>query len=100
MTGFHGSLSAHTSNKDFAADVCAINSGTFSTNNNPSRRLPGNNEREVRWTKFQEERKWLEKILENAGATIAGAGLGMGAADVQIELEGYLFNVNIRPIEG
>ncbi len=45
-------------------------------------------------------RNWLENALEQAGAKSVGAGMGMGAADVQIKLQGYLFNVQIRPIEG
>lgn len=45
-------------------------------------------------------RNWLSKALELSGATEEGAGMGMGRADVQIAIEGHLFNVEIRPING
>ena len=45
-------------------------------------------------------RNWLMKALELSGAIEKGAGMGMGRANIQISLEGHLFNVEIRAING
>lgn len=43
-------------------------------------------------------RDWLQKACEAQGAKMTGGGCGMGEADIDIELEGHEFNVNIKPI--
>jgi hypothetical protein len=43
-------------------------------------------------------RDWLEAALAAKGAKIVGGGSGMGMADLDIELEGYKFNVVIKPV--
>lgn len=43
-------------------------------------------------------RDWLQKALEAQGAKITGKGIGMGAADLDIELEGHRYNITVRPI--
>lgn len=44
-------------------------------------------------------RGWLERALYAAGAKYGGScGCGMGAAEINIELEGHLYNVRIAPI--
>lgn len=61
------------------------------------------------WTQFQKDqhgdveaffnmRSWLSKAVEKSGAKVHGAGIGMGQADIDIELEGARFNISIRPI--
>ena len=42
-------------------------------------------------------RKWLQNALEKQGAIQTGAGMGMGAADIDFTLEGYSYNVVIKP---
>lgn len=43
-------------------------------------------------------RKWLQEAMEAKGAKQTGAGMGMGAADIDIILDGCEFNVQVRPI--
>ena len=43
-------------------------------------------------------RDWLRKACEAAGATFIGGGVGIGYADIDIELEGHHFNIEIKPI--
>jgi len=43
-------------------------------------------------------RDWLQKALEAKGAKKTGAGCGMGECDIDIEIDGYKFNVRIKPI--
>lgn len=43
-------------------------------------------------------REWLRKALEAKGARFTGGGIGGGEADIDIELEGFQFNVRIRPM--
>lgn len=43
-------------------------------------------------------RKWVQVALEAKGATITGAGMGFGQADLDVEIDGAPFNVSIRPI--
>ncbi len=42
-------------------------------------------------------RKWLEGCVTAKGAKVVGGGMGMGAADIEIELEGFVYDINIRP---
>ncbi|KKM69760.1 hypothetical protein LCGC14_1447560 [marine sediment metagenome] len=46
---------------------------------------------------FFNMRGWLKKAVETAGATVEGAGVGMGQADIDITLEGHRYNISIRP---
>jgi hypothetical protein len=47
-------------------------------------------------------REWVRSALEANGAKCVGAGIGcggaMGIADVQIELDGHQYNIEIRPL--
>lgn len=43
-------------------------------------------------------RDWLQKACEDAGAVRKGGGFGFGEADLDIELEGHMFNVTIKPL--
>jgi hypothetical protein len=47
-------------------------------------------------------REWVRSALEAKGARCVGAGIGcggaMGIADVQIELDGHQYNIEIRPL--
>jgi hypothetical protein len=45
-------------------------------------------------------RDWIQRACEAQGAKMTGGGCGMGEADIDIELEGHAFNINIRPIMG
>jgi hypothetical protein len=42
-------------------------------------------------------RDWLEAALLASGVIVTGAGIGMGEADIDFELEGHPFNVRIKP---
>lgn len=47
-------------------------------------------------------RQWVQEALETKGAKCVGAGIGcggtMGIADIQIELDGCQYNIEIRPL--
>lgn len=43
-------------------------------------------------------RGWLQSALEAKGAKVVGGGCGLGQADLDIELEGFKFNVSICPL--
>ena len=43
-------------------------------------------------------RSWLQKAVERAGAKMTGGSIGMGEADIDIELEGHGFNITIKPV--
>ena len=43
-------------------------------------------------------RDWLTKAVEAQGAKFTGGGVGMGQADIDIELEGMRFNISIKPL--
>lgn len=46
-------------------------------------------------------RKWFSDAVEAKGGTITGAGVGvkgnLGMADIDVEIDGYLFNLEITP---
>lgn len=48
-------------------------------------------------------REWMRTAVEAKGAKVTGAGVGvdglLGLADLDIEVEGYSFNLTIRPRE-
>lgn len=48
---------------------------------------------------FFNVRDWLTKAVEAAGAKRYAGGIGMGAADIDIELDGNCFNISIRPLQ-
>lgn len=43
-------------------------------------------------------RGWLEKACELNGAKVTGGGIGMGSADIDIQLEGHSYYLTIKPI--
>lgn len=43
-------------------------------------------------------RDWIRRACEAQGARFTGGGIGMGAADIDIEIDGHKFNVRIKPI--
>lgn len=47
---------------------------------------------------FLNMRDWLQKALEAHGAKRVGGGIGMGRADLDIEVDGFRYNVTIRPL--
>ena len=47
---------------------------------------------------FFNMREWLEKAVEAKGAKRVGGGIGMGQADIDIELDGCRYNISIRPL--
>lgn len=46
-------------------------------------------------------RQWVSTAVEAKGAKVTGAGIGvkgnLGMADIDIEIDGYLFNLEITP---
>ena len=44
-------------------------------------------------------RQWLREAVEAHGARQTGAACGGGEADIDIELDGAQYNINIRPIK-
>lgn len=47
---------------------------------------------------FSNIREWLTKAVEAAGAVRDAGGIGMGQADIDVELEGARYNITIRPL--
>ncbi len=47
---------------------------------------------------FLNMREWLERAVEAKGARVDGGGIGGGAADIDIVLEGHRYNISIRPL--
>jgi len=47
---------------------------------------------------FLNMRDWLQKACEAQGAKMAGGGVGMGQADIDIELDGCRYNISIKPL--
>lgn len=43
-------------------------------------------------------RDWMRKAVESLGAKMVGSGCGLGEVDLDIELEGYLYNIAIKPL--
>lgn len=42
-------------------------------------------------------RDWLERAIKASGAVIHGKSFGCSSADIDFEIEGVRFNVEIRP---
>lgn len=46
-------------------------------------------------------RQWFRDAVEAKGATVTGAGIGvkgsLGMADIDVEIDGYRFNLEITP---
>ena len=47
---------------------------------------------------FFNMRDWLQKVCEAQGAKMVGGGVGMGQADIDIELDGCHYNISIKPL--
>lgn len=47
---------------------------------------------------FLNMRDWLKKACEAQGAKMTGGGIGMGQADIDIELDGCRYNISIKPL--
>lgn len=47
---------------------------------------------------FFNMRGWLQAAVEAKGAKMTGGGLGMGQADIDIELDGCAYNISIKPL--
>ena len=43
-------------------------------------------------------RKWLQDSVEKSGAEVVGKGVGMGVSDLDIVLEGFTYNIAIKPL--
>lgn len=43
-------------------------------------------------------RTWVQHACEAQGAKTVGAGIGFGQADIDIDLEGHVYNISIRPV--
>ena len=46
---------------------------------------------------FLNLRDWLTSAVEARGATVTGGGVGCGQANIDIKLDGYRFDISIRP---
>lgn len=44
-------------------------------------------------------RDWVEHAVEAQGAKMVGGGIGLGQADIDIELEGHRYNISIRALK-
>ncbi len=46
-------------------------------------------------------REWVREAVEAKGAKVTGAGIGVGGpvgmADIDVEIQGHRFNLEIRP---
>lgn len=47
-------------------------------------------------------RQWFQAAVEAKGAEVVGAGIGvkgtLGMADLDVKIDGYLFNLEITPL--
>jgi hypothetical protein len=59
----------------------------------------GENLNEMDVEAFFNMREWLSEALKAKGAKVTGGGIGFGAADLDIELDGAPFFVTIKPIK-
>lgn len=57
----------------------------------------GENVPEMDIEAFLNMRNWLEDAVTAKGARVTDAGIGMGAADLGIELDGWGYSLSIRP---
>ena len=48
---------------------------------------------------FFNMRDWLREAVEAKGAKFTGGGVGFGQADFDVELEGFKYNISIKPIK-
>lgn len=46
-----------------------------------------------------ELRDWLQFAVETQGAQTTAGGVGLGAADIEIKLEGQRYEITIRPLK-
>jgi hypothetical protein len=44
-------------------------------------------------------RLWLQHACEEKGAKVVGSGYGFGQADLDLVIEGFRYNVSIRPLQ-
>lgn len=47
---------------------------------------------------FLSIRNWVSDACTAKGATFLGGGVGCGVADLQIEIEGFEYNITIKPL--
>ena len=47
---------------------------------------------------FLNMRQWLQDAVEAKGAKFDGGGIGLGQADIDIELDGARYHISIRPL--
>lgn len=47
---------------------------------------------------FFNMRNWLQKAFEAQGGKMVGGGVGMGQADIDVELYGCRYNISIKPL--
>lgn len=47
---------------------------------------------------FTNMRAWLRKAVEEAGAECTGSGIGFGALDLDIELDGFKYSITMKPL--
>lgn len=47
---------------------------------------------------FLNMRDWLTSAVEAKGAVKKGGGIGLGQADIDVELDGCRYNISIRPL--
>lgn len=50
------------------------------------------------WEASYNMREWVREALEAKGAEFTGGGFGAGGSDIDIELEGFEYNIAIRPL--
>lgn len=46
-----------------------------------------------------EDRHWLDCAITKAGGKIVGGGFGLGGADSDYELDGHVFNVQLKRLK-
>lgn len=44
-------------------------------------------------------RDWVRDAVQAKGAKMVGGGIGLGQADIDIELEGHRYNISIRALK-
>lgn len=50
------------------------------------------------WEALLNMRNWLEEAIKAKGGKVTGGGCGMGQADLDVELEGFPYDLTIKPV--
>ena len=53
---------------------------------------------DIDWEELYNIREWVADAIVTKGAHIHGCGFGMGQADLDFKLDGFLFSLSVKPM--